>query len=314
MKGLEICRKYYEEYGADMIRGQFGEIESEICVGMFGSGSECFGFDDDISRDHDFEAGFRILLPDESVVDRKTAFALERAYAKLPKTFCGIERGKVSAVGGSRYGVMRTSDFLIEKVGRADGLISGNEWFTVPETMLAEATNGEIFKDDSGTFSAIRAYLSTYPQDVKLKKLAGNLLMAAQAGQYNYMRSVKRGERAGAQLCAIGFVEYVMNAVFLLNDRYRPYYKWAFRAFSTLPILSELYGPLEYLITSDNSDETAKTKAMVIEDVSGLVIEQLKVFGFTDATCGDLEKHAYSVNDRIEDPILRNAHILSAVG
>ena len=33
----------------------------------------------------------------------------------------------------------------------------------------------------------------------------------------------------------------------------------------------------------------------------------------TRASCGDLEKHAYSVNDRIADASLRNEHILAAV-
>ena len=35
--------------------------------------------------------------------------------------------------------------------------------------------------------------------------------------------------------------------------------------------------------------------------------------GITRAICGDLEKHAYSVNDGIADGDLRNRHILAAV-
>ena len=35
--------------------------------------------------------------------------------------------------------------------------------------------------------------------------------------------------------------------------------------------------------------------------------------GLTQANCGDLEKHAYSVNDGIADGDLRNAHILAGV-
>ena len=33
----------------------------------------------------------------------------------------------------------------------------------------------------------------------------------------------------------------------------------------------------------------------------------------TEAICGDLEKHAYSVNDGIEDAEIRNLHILAAI-
>ena len=313
MKGLELSKRYYEEYGAPIIKEKFSDIEGVIAIGLFGEGSECFGFDDEVSIDHDFEPGFCIMLPDESVVSRRKAFELERAYAKLPDEFLGYKRQKISPVGGNRRGVIRISEFLKSKVGKEDGLIEGDEWFTVPETFLAEVTNGEVFKDDQGTFSGIRAYLSEYPKDVKLKKLAGNLLISAQAGQYNYPRCVSRGERAAAQVCAIKFTESIMNCMFLLSNKYKPYYKWTFKAFSRLEKFSRLYDSLEYLITTDNSDETAKVKSAVIEDICGEVIKELKREGLTDATCGDLEKHAYSVNDRIKDGVLRTKHILSAV-
>jgi hypothetical protein len=71
---------------------------------------------------------------------------------------------------------------------------------------------------------------------------------------------------------------------------------------------------MEYLLTSDNDGDMAAAKADVIEGVSADVIGELHRQGLTQADCGDLEKHAYSVNDRISDPALRNAHILTAVG
>ena len=40
MKGLELARKYYETYGAPMIREEFPEYEEMIAVGLTGSGSE----------------------------------------------------------------------------------------------------------------------------------------------------------------------------------------------------------------------------------------------------------------------------------
>ena len=43
------------------------------------------------------------------------------------------------------------------------------------------------------------------------------------------------------------------------------------------------------------------------------VIGALQDQGLSEAVCGDLEKHAYSVNDRIRNSTLRNAHILLAV-
>ena len=70
MKGLELAERYYRAFGEGMIREQFSEWESQIAVGLTGSGSECYGYDDEISGDHDFEPGFCQFLPDEAVIDR----------------------------------------------------------------------------------------------------------------------------------------------------------------------------------------------------------------------------------------------------
>ena len=50
-----------------------------------------------------------------------------------------------------------------------------------------------------------------------------------------------------------------------------------------------------------------------MEDLAARIITVLQDQNLTEAVCGDLEKHAYSVNDRVRDPALRNAHILMAV-
>ena len=85
MKGLELSRAFFEEYGMPMLQEEFPQLLMYLAAGLTGSGSECFGFDDEVSRDHDFEPGFCIFLPGEEVVSRKDAFRLERAYAKLPR-------------------------------------------------------------------------------------------------------------------------------------------------------------------------------------------------------------------------------------
>ena len=79
MKGLELSERFYREFGEKMLNDQFPSILPHIAIGLCGSGSECFGYDDEISSDHDFEPGFCIFLPEEDVLDRKSAFALERA-------------------------------------------------------------------------------------------------------------------------------------------------------------------------------------------------------------------------------------------
>lgn len=80
-----------------------------------------------------------------------------------------------------------------------------------------------------------------------------------------------------------------------------------------LPKLSILAELLEYLITTDNSETMAPEKYQVMEGIASDVIDVLMERGLTKAICGDLEKHAYSVNDQIQDAGLRNLHVLAAV-
>ena len=308
MKGLELCEKYYEAYGAPMLHEQFAPFEEIIAVGLCGSGSECFGFDDEVSRDHDFEPGFCLFLPAEDVIDRRTAFLLERAYAKLPKRFLGFARAPLSPVGGSRHGVLRTDDFFLGKVGAPDGRLTTEQWLTLPEFYLAEATNGKVFRDDCGAFTAIRERLKAMPEDVRLKKLAGSLLLMAQSGQYNYARCLAHGEPGAAQLALNEFAGAAMHACFLLNRAYLPFYKWQFRALRGLPKLSSLEPVLLRLLCGKSEAPQAE-----VETVCAAVLAELHAQELTTQTCGDLERHAYSVNDRITDPEVRNLNILAGV-
>ena len=313
MQGLELARAYYEECGAKVLHEQFPEWEGLIAAGLCGSGSECFGYDDEVSQDHDFEAGFCLFLPGEDVIDRQTAFRLERAYARLPKEFRGFKKSLLSPAGGNRHGVIRMRDFFLAKTGDPDGALSLYDWFRVPENSLLEAVNGEIWRDDSGVFTARRAALSEMPEDVRLKKLAGELATMAQAGQYNYLRCLDHGEEGAAQLSAVTFAQAAIHAVFLLNRRLMPYYKWQFRALRELPKLSGLAEQLCRLISSGNGAEEMMDKYMTIENIASAVIGELEAQGITEAVCGDLSKHANSANDHVADPALRNEDIFFGV-
>lgn len=309
MKGLELSRKFYEQYGAPMLKSEFAKIEKYLAVGLVGSGSECLGYDDQTSQDHDFEAGFCIFLPDE--VDERTEFLLERAYSRLPEEFMGCKRAKLNPVGGNRHGVLRISKFLKSKIGNENGQLSANDFFFIEEQFLLEVTNGEIFCDNLGLLTEVRRRLSYLPEDVRLKKLAGNLVLMAQSGQYNYPRCIKRGDTAAAQLSVCEFVNSALKTVYLINKKYMPYYKWAFRGLREMPILSGLYESLEYLISSPNTEPQKKQE--IIESVCKAVADELLAQGLTKLLTAELEPIAYSVNDRIRDPEIRNLSVLYGV-
>ena len=313
MKGMELARRYYETYGAPMIHEQFPEYEEIIAAALTGSGSECYGYDDDVSRDHDFEPGFCLFIPEEDIVDRRTAFLLERAYAKLPAEFEGYTRQKINPVGGARHGVLRLDEYFAEKTGTASENPSPEEWLMIPDHALAEAVNGEVFRDDAGLLTDRRNALLNMPEDVRRKKLAGHLLLMAQSGQYNYQRCLRHGETGAAQLAAAEFTDHAISAFFLLGRKYRPYYKWCFRALRELEGGEDLAVSAEWLLTTGNDETLAGDKYFCMEGIASDIIDRLMDQKLTEASCGDLEKHAYSVNDGIGAGGIRNMHILSAV-
>lgn len=316
MTGLELSRKYYEECGKPMLESEFSDVLPLLAIGFVGSGSDRFGFDDEISRDHDFEPGFCIFIPGEDKIDSRMEFKLERAYAKLPKEFMGFTRQMMSPVGGNRNGVIRTAEFYKKLVGSEDGNISELGWMFIPDYSLAEATNGEVFYDGLGEFTEIRNRLMNMPEDVRLKRIAGNVLLMAQAGQYNFSRCVKRGEFEAAALSCFEFVKAAVKVEFLLQKKYAPYYKWQFKALRMLDGGSAFAEKLSALICSKETCEkgfTNEDKYYMIESVAADIIDQLQSQGITKATCGDLEKHAYSVNDFIKDNNIRNSHIMAAI-
>lgn len=307
MKGIELSRAYFEEYGKPMIQNGFAEYIDRIAVGLVGRGSECFGFDDEISADHDFEPRFCIWLTDED--EQSFGFKLFRAYSKLPKEFQGTHCRERSLVRSKEKGVYTISEFYSAYTGRGGAPECWQDWLYTPSHYFAEATNGEVFCDPLGEFTRIRELIKNgMPEDVRLKKIASCALRMAQSGQYNYKRCIAHGELGAARLALDEFVRNASELAFLLDHRHAPYYKWIFRAMRELPRMGHFAEMLEALITLP-SDETLQIELM-IEDISSRFIDEFKKQGITEATCGYLESHAYSVNDMIKNADIRNLHVL----
>ncbi len=312
MQGLDISREFYLQYGVPMIDGLFSGVKDRIAAGLAGAGSECLGFDDEISRDHDFDAGFCLWITAKDY--ESFGFRLERAYAKLPREFMGLKRALLSPVGGNRRGVITVEDFYTRHLGAPTAPDSTERWLYTPAPSLAAASSGEVFADKLGTFSAVReVLLAGYPEDIRRKKLAAHTVFMAQAGQYNYSRCLSRGESGAAQLAVFEFVKNTISAIYLLNNKYEPFYKWAYRGLAELSVLGGINDSLIALTELDNGKENAEIKKEVIEDISSLFIKELKAQGLTEASGDDLERHAFSITGGIKDSALRNMHIMEGV-
>lgn len=302
---LETSKALYERRGREIIHQRFPEYEGRIAVGLAGHGSQCYGFDDELSADHDYAPGFCLWLTDED--EARIGIALRRTYRDIVPP----HKAERSAMGDAGTGVQRIGDFFLRYTGKRGAPEDVLDWLYLPSHALAEATNGQVWRDELGEFSRIReAVAHGMPEDVRIKKLAGAVLIMAQSGQYNYSRCLKRGEEGAAMLAMAEFVRAASSAVFLLNRRHMPYYKWSFRAMSELERLGQLREALEFLLTGDNDAAGQKLKAQLIEDVCANVVSELRAQRLSCGSWDYLEPHALDMHEHIHSARLRSLHIM----
>lgn len=301
MQGLQLARDYFFAHGLPMIRDSFGDIADRVAAGLVGPGSECYGLDDDLSRDHDWGPGFCLWLDREDYAARGADLA--SAYRRLPQVFAGFGPRRPSPGEEGRMGVMTVHGFYARYTGLDHPPQEMREWLRLPEQALGVCTNGLVFHDPADAFSAWRRHLlGYYPEDVRRRKIASHCMTMAQTGQYNLARSLKRGEVFAARYCELRFCHDLLSMVFMLNRRYPPFYKWLHRAVKDLPLLGmTVYERVNEVL---NSSEGAQ-KIAIIESLCGLVIEGLQRQGLSDSGSGFLADHGPSVQAGILDPDLR---------
>jgi hypothetical protein len=310
MKGLELAQEYYEVCGRPMIEQNFPQYAGRIAAGLAGEGSDCFGFDDEISRDHDWGPSFCLWLTDADYA--AVGPQLQQAYAALPGSFCGFPRRNVSEFGEGRVGPMPTSLFYQKFTGLTRAPQTITEWRRIPEHYLAVATNGKVFSDPLGKFSNIRtALLHFYPEDLRIKKIVARAAIMAQAGQYNYARCIRRSEWVAASLSMAEFTKAAFSMIYLLNKRYVPFYKWAHRGIRQLPLLSETASLFTDLFADRLDENRFRKRANLIEQISWMVICELKNQGLTDGNEDFLQAHCPKIMQRIHDPALASLHFLA---
>lgn len=258
--GMQLAQSYWQTYGKALLANpKFAKYKNRIAAGLVGHGSECYGFDDEISRDHDFGPGFCLWLTDKDYAE--IGADLQTAYDALPRKYAGFgsrnetPRAK-SCESSKRVGVFRISEFFENLTGfpTAPSQNEPHLWLSLSESTLAAATNGKIFADPLGEFSKAHRSFKLMPDDVRISLISRRLGMISQAGQYNFPRMIARKDASAAWLSINEFVRATASLVFLLNNPvtagYLPYYKWQFAALRKLSNrmasrLPEVCGKLE---------------------------------------------------------------------
>ena len=302
---LDEAKRLYEDTGRELIHSLLPEFEEMMAIGLAGHGSECFGFDDEISRDHDFYPGFSMWIDDDT--DKTAGLEISRVYRRI----CGSTGADRSALANNARGVHRIGDFYSRYTGSSGAPETWEQWMFVPEYALAEASNGQVWRDDVGKFSRERKIiLNGMPEDVRKKKIAARAVKMAQSGQYNFQRCLRHGQEGAAALAVAEFVQSACSMIYLLNRKHMPYYKWAFRGMDSLERLRDMKDALEFLLVGENDEEGRRIKNGVIEDICTVVISEMKTQGLTDVDSNYLEPHAFSVMEHIENAQIKALHVM----
>ncbi len=227
-------RRFYEEAVREMIHRKFPEYETRIAAGICGEGSDCFGYDDEISRDHDFGTGVCLWLTDEDM-DR-FGYQLSIAYNELVDR---VERSFYTERLRERRGVMTIHDFYSDILhidcDTENCTMSEKDWYDLDHSCLKTAVNGEVYRDDPGKFTAFRnLLLGYYPDRIWRIRISEQLHAYASSLQVNYARCMTRKDTVAAELCRAEGIRSAMELFFLLQREFPPYYKWTFRALKDL--------------------------------------------------------------------------------
>lgn len=282
--GLELGRELAHQVAQD-IELNLPDLAPYMCLALVGTGSECLGFDDAISEDHDFTKRCQLFLP---------ADIYETNKERLQSYFKNYAYGTVQ--------VECISEFYQRYTLYPEGPQCEKEFRRVPQDLLCTATNGEVFLDNFGSFTHIRQrLLAYYPEDIHLRKIAYELNQLAQSGQYNLPRMLQRDDTIAASLALHQFVHHYMLLVHLFNKSYAPFYKWLYRHSCTLPILGNTvkHGIVELL------DAPITDTKSHIDRLCSAIIQELQRNGLSTSPIDFLTYQAKEVIQRIQDPLLR---------
>jgi hypothetical protein len=288
VKGMELCRAFYEQCGRPMIAEKFPAYEGRIAVGLIGRGSDCFGYDDALSRDHDWGPEFCMWVTDETFSE--IGEELMQAYEALPVEFGGYKRVAGLQKRGRR-GVFTIAGFFDKLVEASD--YEHVDWQQVPDYALATVANGTIFKDEEGIFTAERnRFLQGYPESVRYLKMADSAARFSQAGQYNYRRVLQRGDAVTAQIMLADSIREAMKLQHYIEGKYPPHDKWLFHSLQESENGRKLAGLLQKLNRAVGRSADEPTVSAVVEEIGAFLAEELYRQSFISDSDSYLDAHS----------------------
>ena len=242
LPGGELARAFHADVVGPLLTREMPGLRY---AAWLGSGSDVLGFDDAMSRDHDW--GCRLtLLVDEA--DRaaipQVSLLLER---ELPKSYRGFPMRFPVTWDSSvthQVEIATVADFATSRLGiDATIELSVADWLILTGQAVLEMISGPIFVDRTAALAQVRARLNWYPPDIERYVLAAGWQRLSQEMPM-VGRTAELGDELGSKMLSTRLADDLISLAFTLSRQWPPYPKWRGTAFRALPIAADLAGML----------------------------------------------------------------------
>jgi hypothetical protein len=239
--GAGLSRAYYEEVVGPILAARWPDLP--YAAGRLGNGSDVLGYDDEISRDHDWGLRLNLLVPAElsEAVDAYLGATLPEAFRGRPVRFATTWDRHVR----HRVQVEDVSSLVAARTGLdVSRSWSVTDWLALTGQAVLEITAGKVFVDTSGDLTAARERLAWYPDDLWRYVVTTDWARLAQELPL-IGRTAERGDDVGSRVIAARLVGVTMHLAHLLERCWAPYPKWAGISLARLPSGFAVAEPLQ---------------------------------------------------------------------
>jgi hypothetical protein len=243
LTGGELAREFHAGVVGPLLTERMPGLR--YAAGRLGSGSDVLGFDDAMSRDHDWGCRLTLLLDEADraaipLVSRLLERELPESYRGFPVRFPvtweptlthNVEIATVAGFAASRLGIDPTAE------------LSAADWLILTGQSVLEVIAGPVFADRTAELAPVRTRLKWYPPDIDRYVLAASWRRLSQEMPM-VGRTAEYGDEFGSRMLSTRLVGDLVSLAFTLSREWPPYPKWRGRAFQALSIAADLAGPL----------------------------------------------------------------------